>query len=200
MKITFHNPKLGYYIRLIKKKRSGGSVESHQIHTNLSPVRSFRGQWWFGMSWFPEVHSQHNHLPGHFSGLGTFLYCERYPKPGSVTTVYEWSRNSPDLTLIQAFVRRKMKLLLSMQIELPLNLRSGTIASMLHHIDVVFHPKGSPTKYWVHRNERTFQKPDISVWNTLSHIDSLLLDHLTFPRVSPAWFSSLILDCFHLFY
>ncbi len=30
-------------------------------------------------------------------------------------------------------------------------------------IDAVIHAKGGPTKYWVHRNENTFQKPYISV-------------------------------------
>ncbi len=30
-------------------------------------------------------------------------------------------------------------------------------------IDAVIHAKGGPTKYWVHRNEHNFQKPDISV-------------------------------------
>ncbi len=37
------------------------------------------------------------------------------------------------------------------------------IVSMPRRIDSVIHAKGSPTKYWVHRNEHTFQKPDISV-------------------------------------
>ncbi len=37
------------------------------------------------------------------------------------------------------------------------------ITSMTRRIDAVIHAKGSPTKYWVHRNEHTFQKPDISV-------------------------------------
>ncbi len=37
------------------------------------------------------------------------------------------------------------------------------IASMPRHIDAVIHAKGGPTKYWVHRNEHTFQKPEISV-------------------------------------
>ncbi len=37
-------------------------------------------------------------------------------------------------------------------------------ADCLHaSIDAVIHAKGGPTKYWVHRNEHTFQKPDISV-------------------------------------
>ncbi len=35
-------------------------------------------------------------------------------------------------------------------------------ASMPRRIDAVIHEKGGPTKYWVHRNEHTFQKPDIS--------------------------------------
>ncbi len=37
------------------------------------------------------------------------------------------------------------------------------IVSMSRRIDAVIHAKGDPTKYWVHRNEHTFQKPDISV-------------------------------------
>ncbi len=37
------------------------------------------------------------------------------------------------------------------------------IASMPRRIDAVIHAKGGPTNYWVHRNEYTFQKPDISV-------------------------------------
>ncbi len=37
------------------------------------------------------------------------------------------------------------------------------ITFMPRRIDAVIHAKGGPTKYWVHRNEHTFQKPDISV-------------------------------------
>ncbi len=37
------------------------------------------------------------------------------------------------------------------------------IASMPRRIDAVIHTKGGPTKYWVHRNQHTFQKPDIPV-------------------------------------
>ncbi len=37
------------------------------------------------------------------------------------------------------------------------------IDSMPRRIDAVIHAKGGPTKYWVNRNEHTFQKPDISV-------------------------------------
>ncbi len=37
------------------------------------------------------------------------------------------------------------------------------ISSMPRRIDAVIHTKGGPTKYWVHRNEHTFRKPDISV-------------------------------------
>ncbi len=37
------------------------------------------------------------------------------------------------------------------------------IASMPRRIDAVIHAKGGPTKYRVHRNEHTFQKPEISV-------------------------------------
>ncbi len=41
------------------------------------------------------------------------------------------------------------------------------IASMPRRIDAVINAKGGPTMYWVHRNEHTFQQPDISVWNIL---------------------------------
>ncbi len=37
------------------------------------------------------------------------------------------------------------------------------IAFMPRHIDAVIYAKGGPNKYWVHRNEHTLQKPDISV-------------------------------------
>ncbi len=37
------------------------------------------------------------------------------------------------------------------------------IASMPRRIDAVIHAKGAPTKYLVHINEHTFQKPYISV-------------------------------------
>ncbi len=37
------------------------------------------------------------------------------------------------------------------------------ITSMPRRIDAVIHAKGGPTKYRVHMNEHTFQKPDISV-------------------------------------
>ncbi len=35
------------------------------------------------------------------------------------------------------------------------------IDSMPRRIDAVIQAKGGPTKYWVHRNEHTIQKPDI---------------------------------------
>ncbi len=37
------------------------------------------------------------------------------------------------------------------------------ITFMPRRIDAVIHAKRGPTKYWVHRDEHTFQKPDISV-------------------------------------
>ncbi len=43
----------------------------------------------------------------------------------------------------------------------------GLIASMPRCINAVIYAKGVPTKYWVHRNEHTFQKPDIFVQNIL---------------------------------
>ncbi len=37
------------------------------------------------------------------------------------------------------------------------------IVFMPRRIDAAIHTKGGPTKYWVHINKHTFQKPDISV-------------------------------------
>ncbi len=86
-------------------------------------------------------------------------------------TVLDWPVNSPDPNLIENLEERHQ----TQQCRWPegryqSNLGFITpeqchrlIDSMPRRIDAVIHAKGGPTKYWVNRNEHTFQKPDISV-------------------------------------
>ncbi len=93
-------------------------------------------------------------------------------------TVLDWPANSPDLNLIEklcGIVKRKMRDTRPNTSRWPegcyqRNLGFITpeqchrlITSTPRHIEAVIHAKGAPTKYWVHRNEHTFQKPDIFV-------------------------------------
>ncbi len=94
-----------------------------------------------------------------------------------VTAVLDWPANSPDLNPIEnpwGIVKRKMRDTRPnsrwSEGHYQSNLGFITpeqchrlIASMPRRIDAVINIKGGPTKYWVHRNEHTFQKPDISV-------------------------------------
>ncbi len=87
-------------------------------------------------------------------------------------TVLDWPANSPDLNLIEnlwGIVKRKMSDTRPNNAD---DLKAAIkvtwaslhlIAFMLHRIDAVIHAKGGPTKYWVHRNKHTFQKPNIYV-------------------------------------
>ncbi len=100
-------------------------------------------------------------------------------KAGSIHhTVLDWPANSPDLNPIEhlwGIVKRKMRDTrpnnandLKAAIEATWALITPEqchrlIVFMPSRIDAVIHAKGDPTKYWVHRNEHTFQKPDISV-------------------------------------
>ncbi len=93
-------------------------------------------------------------------------------------TVLDWPVNSPDLNPIEniwGIVKSKMwdtrpKNADELKAAIKATWASITpeqchrlIASMPRRIDAVIHAKGGPTKYWVHRNEHTFQKPNISV-------------------------------------
>ncbi len=93
-------------------------------------------------------------------------------------TVLDWPANSPDLNATENLldiVKRKMRdtkpnnaddLKAAIKVTwayIPPEQCHRLIASIPHRIDAVVHTKGGPTKYWVHRNEPTFQKPDISV-------------------------------------
>ncbi len=115
------------------------------------------------------------------AGLGTCPHRQRHQKAGSMSMVLlcligqqtrlTWTPKriygilsrgrweTPDPTMQMTWRT------LSKQPGLPLHLSSATwlIVSMPRRIDAVIHAKGGPTKYWVHRNEHTFQKPDISV-------------------------------------
>ncbi len=93
-------------------------------------------------------------------------------------TVLDWPADSPDLKPIENIsdiVKRKMRDTRPNNADDPKAAIKATwasitpeqchklITSMPRHIDAVIHAKGGPTKYSVHRNEHTFQKPDISV-------------------------------------
>ncbi len=87
-------------------------------------------------------------------------------------TVLDRPANSPDLNPIENLwvtVKRKMRDTRPNNADDQNNLGFITpeqchrlIASMPRRIDAVIHAKGGPTKYWVPRNEHTFQKPDMS--------------------------------------
>ncbi len=93
-------------------------------------------------------------------------------------TVLDWPANSSDLNPIEnlwVIVKRKMRDTRPNNAD---DLKAAIkadwasispeqchrlITSIPRCNDAVIHAKGGPTKYWVHRNEHTFQKSDISV-------------------------------------
>ncbi len=93
-------------------------------------------------------------------------------------TVLDCPANSPDLNPIETIwgiVKRKMRDTRPNNVDdlkavIKTNCASITpeqchslITFMPHRIDAVIHAKGGPTKYWAHRNEHNFKKPDTSV-------------------------------------
>ncbi len=121
-------------------------------------------------------------------GDADFIFQQYLPtlptvtKAGSMTmvfTVLDWPANSPNLNPIEnqwCIVKRKMRDTRPNNADwwpeghYQSNLGFITpeqchrlIDSMPRRIDAVIHAKGGPTKYWVHRNEHTFQKPYISL-------------------------------------
>ncbi len=92
-------------------------------------------------------------------------------------TVLDWPAHSPDLNPIKnlwGIVKRKMRDTRpnnadDLKAAIKATCSSITpeqchrlIVSMPRCTDAVIYAKRGPTKYWVHRNEHTFQKPDIS--------------------------------------
>ncbi len=95
-------------------------------------------------------------------------------------TVLDWPANSPDLNPmgychLWGIVKRKMRdtrpnnaddlkaAIKATWASITPEQCHGLITSMPCRIDAVIHAKRGPTKYWVHRNEHTCQKPDISI-------------------------------------
>ncbi len=143
--------------------------------------------------WFSEVYSQRSHLPGNLRALhvsfcwqalwrcwfpfpvrlGTCPHCQKYQSwfNDHGVTVLDWPANSPDLKPIENLDERHQtqqcrwaegRYQSDLGFITPEQCHR-LITSMPRRIDAVIHAKGGPTKYWVHRNEHTFQKPDISV-------------------------------------
>ncbi len=99
--------------------------------------------------------------------------AQRYQKlvQWACVTVLDWPANSPDLNLIENLDERHQtqqrrwaegRYRSSLGFITPEQYHR-LIVSMPRRIDAVIHVKGGPTKYWVHRNQHTFQKPDISI-------------------------------------
>ncbi len=93
-------------------------------------------------------------------------------------TVLDWPANTPDLNPtenIWGIVKRKMRdtrpnnaddlkaAIKATWAPITPEQCHRLIVFMPRCIDAVIHAKEGPTKYWVHRREHTFQKPDISV-------------------------------------
>ncbi len=148
---------------------------------------------WCWSTVFSEVHSQCSRLPGHFralhasfcwqalwrcwlyfpAGLGTCTHCQRYQKLVQWPWCYcawlaskltwpearresRWDTRPNNADDLKAAIKATWA-------SLHLSSAHRVIVSMPRRIDAVIHAKGGPTKYWVHRHEHTFHKPDISV-------------------------------------
>ncbi len=189
--LLLSGPKSSFQIKVnfafhleIRVPESGGRVERHRIHVAWSPVWSFHSQWWFGFlkstvnaAIYQEI-LEHFMLPSadKLYGDADFIFQQdlapAHTAKGTKSwfndhsvTVLDWPLNSPDLN-----PRESMRDTRPNNADDLKNLCFITpeqchrlIVSKPRRIDAVIHAKGGPTKYWVHRNEHTFQNPDISV-------------------------------------
>ncbi len=160
----------------IKVPESGGRVERHKIHVAWSPVLSSQRQWWFGI-----CHVIYGVGPLCFlkSTVNAVIYQDilGHVMLPSANKFYENANFifQQDIENLWGIVKRKMRETRPNNAD---DLRAAIkatwasitseqchrlIASMPRRIDAVINAKWGPTKYWVHRNEHTFQKPDIYV-------------------------------------
>ncbi len=126
-----------------------------------------------------QEHLEHFMLPSANLLLSTCPHCQRYQKLVQWPWCYcAWLASKPALPEpenLWSIVKRKMRDTRpnnanDLKAAIKATWASITpeqchrlIASMPRRIDAVIHAKGGPTKYRVHRNKHTFQKPDISV-------------------------------------
>ncbi len=145
-----------------------------EVHSQRSHIsghfRALRASfWWQALwrSWF--------NFP---AGLGTCPHCQRYRKLVQWPCCYcAWLVSKlawPEPHRFSIIVKRKTRDTRPNNADDPKAAIKATWASftpeqrhrlivfMPHRIDAVIHAKGGPTKYWVHINEHTFQKPGIS--------------------------------------
>ncbi len=144
---------------------------------------------WCCSTLFSEVHSQHSHRPGHFralhasfcwqalwrcwfhfpAGLGTCPHCQRYQKlvqwpwcycawlssklawPGPLLSRGRWETPDPTMQITWRPLSKQPGLHYTWAVP-----RADCLHATLHWCS-------NSCKYWVQRNEHTFQKPDISV-------------------------------------
>ncbi len=161
------------------------SQSLEEVQCEVSTVSDDLGCHVICWSWstvFSEVHSQRSHLPGNFralhasfcwqalwrcwfhfsAGLGTCPHCQRYQNLVQWPWCYcAWLESKLAWHCQEEEERHQTQ-----QCRYQSNLGFHyTRASMPRRIDAVIHWKGGPTKYWVHRNEHIFQKPDISKYH-----------------------------------
>ncbi len=159
----------------IRVPESGGREERHRIHvlevqcevSTVSDDLGCRVICCLLLTSFMETLISFSSRTWHLPTL------PKVPKAGSMTMVLllDWPANSPDLNPIENLdERHQTQQCRWAEGRYQSHLGFFTpeqchrlIVSMPRRIDAVIQAKGGPTKYWVHRNEHTFQKPDISV-------------------------------------